>query len=233
MSVPLNYFLSKYNYEAKKGQNSTILMILNENMLIEKGFLLILSCLRSGTEMIYVMASKEDLVEKYKMISDISSSILSFNEKILKKITCCVLLLGNENNNETEINTIKLILKYLNEKNLPCLISYDFYHYQFSKELPIKNLLTYNFQNQENTINIKFNKNKNVIKTPAFSYKNTNCIFLGILSTAISLNHYINEESINWAYDVAHKAELICKRKEDCAINKENLQKFIIEALYK
>lgn len=118
---------SNLSKSALKGQNGTILIIGGSQRYTGAPIFTALGSFRSGSDLVYIFTSR-DAVCAIKSLHEAIVMPLQFDHFILDKITACVIGPGLGFMSNDEINLIKEIANYLNERNIPFVIDADGIH---------------------------------------------------------------------------------------------------------
>lgn len=116
------------NPSAKKGQNGTVLIIGGSSLYTGAPVFSAKSALRAGADLVYIFCMPEALAS-IKLLHEAIVMPITYDKRVLKKITACVLGPGLGRVGADTLRFIRKIIKCLNTRSVPVIIDADAIHY--------------------------------------------------------------------------------------------------------
>lgn len=114
--------------EGKKGYNGTILVIGGSEIYTGAALFSAKAALRSGSDLVFIMCP-ESVKSAFKSLHEAAVIPFSFPEYILSKITVCIVGPGLGRIQQSELEIICKVMKFLNNRGVPFVIDADGLHY--------------------------------------------------------------------------------------------------------
>lgn len=135
------------NRKSFKGENGTILVIGGSERYTGAPIFTALGSLKSGSDLVYIFTTQNALIT-VKSLHEAIVVPIQFDKFILNKITACVIGPGLGILEKDEIDLIKQISEYLNDRNVPFVLDADAIHlYKHNMFRSLKTcILTPNFK---------------------------------------------------------------------------------------
>lgn len=113
---------------SRKGQGGTVLIIGGSELYTGAPLFAAKAALRAGADLVYIFCKKK-AIPSIKVLTEAIVSPIIYDERILKKITACVVGPGLGRISRGTLSTIVECLKLLNARNVPIVLDADAIHY--------------------------------------------------------------------------------------------------------
>ena len=164
-----------YNFNLAKYKNSCILIVAEFDTKLNDVYNIAFAAYRTGTEFVFVMCKNNKLLLSLGKYRNLIAKRLQFDENILRKITCCILLGNNQ------INKNKYINKWSEQFNFKIV-----YCNYIALRTPKDECYLINYNNANNLLKIAYGRDMS-INTVKFENDGMYLKFIGIFASAVSI----------------------------------------------